>query len=180
MDDDILTLLGALGADPILGARAPARSRVAVARRVSQNRANLVRALVPKTPGVNKPGARNIPLGFTPLVFTALTAMNQNLVAQTQRPFRGQRLVLELVPSAAGVGGLVTVTSIMVGQVNMLASAQPIIASAFSNNATYVQLDIDAAVPGIIITIGITIGAVIPVAPAQLAVGATLFGLAIG
>jgi len=179
MDEDFITLLGALGADPILGARAPGRSRVALSRRVAANRAALVKALVPKTPGVNKPGARNIPLGFTPIVFTPTTALNQNLVAQTQRPFRGQRLVLDLVPSAAGVGGLVTVTSIMVGQVNMLASAQPIIAAAFVNNATYVQLDIDAATPGIIITIGIQIG-VVPGAGATLSVGATLFGLAVG
>lgn len=177
-DEELLTLLGA-EPDPIIGARVLSRSRTSVARRVAANRAMLRKALVPRTPGVPMPGGRNVPLGFTPIQFTPATALQQNLVARTQVPFRGQRLLLDIVRSAAGVGGLITVTSILVGQKNMLGSAQPIVAAAFDIDATYVQLDIDAATPGIDIVVGIQLS-VVPGAGATVDVGGTLFGLSIG
>jgi hypothetical protein len=173
-DSEVIELLGALQQDPILGARVPAKRGGTMAARQA-----LVSALVPRTPGVPKPGAREFPLGFTPIQFGAATALTQNLVARPQRPHKGTRLVLDIVRSAAGSGGLITVSSFFVGQNNQLQSAQPIIAQAFVSDSTYVMLNLDPAVPGIDIVVGITLSAA-PGAGETVDVGGALWGIAIG
>jgi len=180
-DDEQIELLGALmedDEDPILGARRMTR---VPARRGGSRAARraLVKALVPSTPGVPKPGFREFPLGFAPIQFTPTSGLTLNLVAQPQRPHKGTRLVLDIVRSAAGSGGLITVSSILVGQQNQLQSAQPIIAAAFEQDSTYVQLALDAATPGIDVIIGVTCSAA-PGAGETVDVGGALWGTAIG
>lgn len=171
-DDELIELLG-IDEDPLLGARVPSRR----GRRI--NRSELRRALVPKTPGVARPGGRLLMLGFDPIQFTDASALTLFLTAEPQRPFKGGRLVIDAVRSASGIGGLLTVSSFMVGQVNQLVSAEPIILAAFEPDATLVEIGIDPATPGIDIIIGITCS-VAPTTAATVDVGAALFGLSVG
>ncbi len=176
MDEDAYELLGELMADddPVLGARF-SRARGGSRRA----RAALAKALVPRTPGVPKPGFREFPLGFEPVQFTNTSALTLNLVAEPQRPHKGTRLVLDIVRSAAGAGGLITVSTLLVGQNNQLQSAEPIIAAAFDVDATYVQLSLDPAGPGLRVIVGITCSAQ-PGVGETVDVGGALWGSAIG
>ena len=101
------------------------------------------------------------------------------MVAEPQRPFKGGRLVIDAVRSAAGIGGLLVVSSFTVGQVNQLVSAEPIILAAFEPDATLVEISVDPATPGIDIIIQITVS-VAPTTAETVDVGACLFGLSVG
>lgn len=173
----MIELLGAMNEDPILGAR---RSRVPARRGGSARmRQALYKHLVPRSPGVPKPGFREFPLGFEPVQFTDSSNLTLFLVAHPQRPHKGTRLVLDIVRSADGIGGLITVSSFMIGENSQLQSAEPIIAASFDTDSTYVQLSCDPASVGNIITIGITCS-VQPTAAATVDVGGALWGSAIG
>jgi len=170
-EDELVELLGI--DDPLLGARVPSRR----GRRIS--RTELRRALVPKTPGVARPGGRLLMLGFEPVQFTNTSALTLNLTAEPQRPFKGGRLVIDAVRSAAGSGGLLTVSQFQVGQVNQLVSQEPIILAAFEPDATLVEISVDPATPGIDITLSITASAQ-PGVGETVDIGACLFGLSVG
>jgi len=174
MDDDVIELLGMISQDPILGRRVPSRRGG-----TSRMRAALHKALVPVTPGVPKPGAREFPLGFAPIQFVNAGPQQLDLVALPQRPHKGTRLVLDIAESVAGVGGLITVDSLLVGQANQLQSAEPIIAGAFANDSTYVMLNLDPATPGIRIVVRINITGVLGIGE-TVDVGGALWGVAIG
>jgi hypothetical protein len=100
---------------------------------------------------VNNPPmqVREFVIGFGPVVILAnSTAIFQ---AQPQLIFRGSRLI---VPSA--LANNFSINDIRVGKDSQAVSANPIPAAAFSELAVGVNLGLDTAVPGIIITISIS------------------------
>lgn len=137
------------------------------------------RRLIPKTPGVPRPGARLQPLGFGASAFTAVSGNIIALQALPQRPFKGQRLVIDLTRSGPTSTGLVTVNRLDVGVVNQLVSSGALSVTAFAATAFDVNMELDPATPGIAITVQLATS-VIPTAPDRIDFSATLFGTSIG
>lgn len=180
-DMEELELLGELmGEDPILGQRTRLHTRIPAGRAggAMSARARLAKALVSKTPGVPKPGGRELPLGFTPIQATNTSALAFNLTANPQVPIKGRRLVVDVVRSAAGSGGLITVTDIRVGQRSQMVSAQPLTVTTFGAGSFGVDMALDPAEPGIVITLSVAFSAQ-PGVGETVDVAATLIGLAI-
>lgn len=183
-EEEHLELLGAImDEDPILGQRRlrrlmrrPKRRRVRTVRRA---RAALKKALVPATPGVPKPGKRGQPLGFTPVQFTNTSALILELEADPDRPFQGERILIEAVRSVAGSGGLLTVRRIDIGGKNQLVSREPAILGSFAADATFVELELDPVTPGVTCVIEVQASAQ-PGVGETVDIGATMFGKSIG
>lgn len=100
---------------------------------------------------VNNPPTqvREFVIGFGPVLIALMsTAIFQ---AQPQLIFRGSRLI---VPSA--LANNFSINDIRVGKDSQAVSANPIPAAAFSELAVGVNLGLDTAVPGIIITISVS------------------------
>lgn len=92
---------------------------------------------------------REFVIGFGPTLILGLsTAIFQ---AQPQLIFRGSRLI---VPSA--LANNFSINDIRVGKDSQAVSANPIPAAAFSELAVGVNLGLDTATPGIIITISVS------------------------
>jgi hypothetical protein len=92
---------------------------------------------------------REFVIGFGPVTIALMsTAIFQ---AQPQLIFRGSRLI---VPSA--LANNFSINDIRVGKDSQAVSANPIPAAAFSELAVGVNLGLDTAVPGIIITISVS------------------------
>jgi len=153
-------------------ARVDRRQRIAA-------KASLRRSLVPSIPGTPAAGAREWPLGFGTFSFTAVSGTVGVLQAEPQRPFKGQRLVIDIARTGATATGLVTVNVLQVGQDNQLVSAQALPAGGFAPDAFHTVLDLDPATPGIIITLNVGIS-IAPGGQDQVDVSAMIIGTAIG
>jgi hypothetical protein len=179
-DDEAIELLGAImeDEDPILGLRVPrGRALAPRARRRAARRA-MVKALVPRTPGVPKPGGREQVLGFEPVQFDNTSALILELTAEPDRPFKGRRLIIEAVRSAAGSGGLLTVRRFDIGGKNQLSSREPVLFAAFQPDATLSILLLDPITPGVPAVLEVEASAQ-PGVGETVDVGATLYGLSI-
>lgn len=149
--------------------RAPARRGVSVP----------ARRLIPRVPGVPMPGARLQPLGFGASAFTAASGTVLALQASPQRPFKGQRLVVDITRTGASATGLVTITRLDVGTANQLVSSGALGAAAFAATAFDVNLQLDPATPGILIVVQFSISAA-PAGADRVDFSATMFGTAVG
>lgn len=185
-DMEELELLGELMGDddeedPILGQRSPLHRRISArrggSRRIQSSRARIRKALVPKTPGVPKPGGREQPLGFTPVQFTDSSALVFNLTAEPQVPLKGRRLIIDVVREA-GEGGLITIVDLKVGQRSQLISAQPLIVAGYGPTAFGVDMALDPAVPGTVVTLTVACSAQ-PGSAKTVDIGAMIIGLSI-
>jgi hypothetical protein len=181
-DEDVeaIELLGALmdDEDPILGLRVPRGRGIGPRRRRRVARKALAKALVPRTPGVPAPGGREQPLGFEPIQFTDASALILEMVCEPDRPFKGRRLIIDAVRSAAGIGGLLTVRRFDIGGKNQLASREPVTITAFQPDATLSILLLDPITPGVPGVLEIE-ASVQPTTSATVDVGAALYGLSI-
>jgi len=148
-------------------------------RRRGGGRGTPYRRLVPRTPGVPNSGARLQPLGLGATAFTVSSGTLLALSAQPQRPFKGQRLVLDITRTGATSTGLVTVSRLDVGTDNQLVGSGSISAGAFAATAFDVNLSIAPATPGITITCQLNISAA-PTTTDRVDIGGTIFGTAIG
>ena len=137
------------------------------------------RMLVPGTPGVPMPGVRLQPLGLGATAFTAASGTVLNLTALPQRPFKGQRLVIDITRTGASATGLVTVNRLDIGTVNQLVSSGPLAAAAFAATAFDVNLELDPATPGITITVQLAI-TVAPAGADRVDCAGVIFGTAVG
>lgn len=137
------------------------------------------RRLIPRVPGVPMPGARLQPLGFGASAFTAASGTVLSLTASPQRPFKGQRLVVDITRTGASATGLVTITRLDVGTANQLVSSGSLGAAAFAATAFDVNLELDPATPGILIVVQFAISAA-PAAADRVDFSATMFGTAVG
>lgn len=125
------------------------------------------------------PGARLQPLGFGASAFTAASGTVLSLQATPQRPFKGQRLVVDITRTGASATGLITITRLDVGTANQLVSSGPLSAAAFAATAFDVNLQLDPATPGILIVVQFAISAA-PAAADRVDFSATMFGTAVG
>lgn len=160
-----------IGDDDMLGA--PARRRGAIARRplASAARAQLSQPM----PGVPKAGPRLEPLGFPTFTFLPAAATVILQTTSPQKPFKGSRLVIDIARTGAATG-LITVTRFKVGARDVLVNDNGIGAATFGANAFGVELMMDEAVPGILLTLQLTIS-IVPPAATQVDVAATVIGM---
>lgn len=115
------------------------------------------------------------PLGFTVVTFGAATGTTLQATATPQKPMKGSRLLIAEVRSATATG-LVTLTSLKIGQREVLLSAQGVPIAGFANNAVGVSLALVEAHPGIIITATYVISAA-PVMAETVTVGTMINAL---
>jgi len=165
--DDLGDELGALE----IGARNPFR-------RSRKRRGARRGGWLPKTAGVPRRGVHMQPLGLGSTAFTAASGTILALTGTPQRPFRGQRLTLDITRTGATSTGLVTVTRLDVGSDNQLVSAQSLIAAAYSPTAIDNNVLFDVAVPGIIVTVTLAIS-VAPGGADRVDVGGQINGTAL-
>lgn len=165
-----------LGDDDILGApvrRASPRgmpaAHSAIARRA---RAQLVQPM----PGVPKGGPRIEPLGFPVATFVNAGVTTILVPTNPQKPFKGSRLVVDIVRTGGGTGGLVSVSRVRVGARDVLVNANPIPAAAFGPTAFGVELQMDEATPGVVIEVEYVISTA-PGVGDTVVVGTTIMGL---
>lgn len=149
------------------------RSRGMARRRVPAS------VLIPSVPGVPMPGLRLQPLGFGASAFTDTSGTILALTARPQRPFKGQRLVVDITRTGPTATGLVTLTRVDVGTQNQLVSSGPLSASAFAATAFDVNLQLDPATPGIDMTLQFAISAA-PGVGDRVDFSATIFGTTVG
>jgi len=147
--------------------------------RRSRGRRIPARRLIPQVPGVPMPGARLQPLGLGATAFTAASGTILALVARPQRPFLGQRLVVDITRTGASATGLVTITRLDIGTANQLVSSGALSAAAFAATAFDVNLQLDPATPGIDITVQFAI-TVAPAAADRVDISGTIFGTTVG
>lgn len=181
---DDLAVLGALGSDE-LGARYSAQRQMAIAR--TRGRPPMapgsqggpmsmpLRQLQPQTIGVPQRGLRKTWLPLGAIAFVNAGATTLNMVAQSQRPFRGTRLVFDFTRTGATATGLLTLTQIVVGQDNQPAAQGAAPLGAFGPNAFDVDIDLDPTGPGINFTATVVISAA-PGVGDRVDVSAVLFG----
>ncbi len=169
-DDDV----GTLELADYVGAR-----RRAARRRAPMGRAIPARQLIPQVPGVPAPAVRLQPLGLGATAFTAASGTLLQLQASPQRPFQGQRLILDITRTGASATGLVTVTRLDVGTDNQLVGAGAISANAFQPTAFDANVRFAPATPGVLITVQLNISAA-PAMADRVDIGGTIFGTTVG
>lgn len=128
--------------------------------RVRQLIAEAMQNLVPWNGIPPRPKADEamFPLGLGIATFNATSGTQLTLTARPQRAFRGERLVLTSVRDGASTDGLlVTIADIKIGDVSQKVGGGVLPANVFSNDAFGVRLMLDAAVPGVDITLTLNI-----------------------
>lgn len=174
-----------LGIDDQLGAN----TRVAAVRREhraamaapaafgpSATPAQIRDALVSRFPGVPAQGLRGWPLGFSTVQFAAATLTVLTATATPQRPFQGNRLVVDIARTGATATGLVTVNTIRVGTTPQQISNQPNVSSMFLATAVGIMLELEPAQPGIQVQVDYGISA-LPAAADTVDIGTSLMNL---
>ncbi|MFZ4751096.1 MAG: hypothetical protein ACOYMM_11410 [Phycisphaerales bacterium] len=118
-------------------------------------------------PGVMVPTEQLLPLGFQPDggSFSFISGGPTTIIfrALPQKPFRGERLVIDIARSAGAAANSVNVDQISVGTDLQIVSAAPFPAATFAPTAFGVRLSLTAAQPGIQIVVSTTlIGPALP------------------
>lgn len=119
-------------------------------------------SLVPPVPGVPQSGLRLQPLGLGSVTFAAASGLILSLTAAPQKPFKPQRLILDISRTGASATGAVTVTRIDVGADNMLVTSGgvgAIPAAMFANTGVDLNVAFAPATPGITIAVQLQISA---------------------
>jgi len=149
------------------------------AQRAMAGRMVPAQMLIPQIPGVPMPGARLQPLGLGANAFTATSGLLLQLQASPQRPFKGQRLIIDLTRTGASATGLVTVTRLDVGTSNQLVGSGGISAAAFQPTSFDANVSLDPATPGVNITVQLQISAA-PTMTDRVDFGGTIIGTTVG
>ena len=94
------------------------------------------------------------PLGLGFVLFTDTSATTLTLIAQPQRSFRGERLILSIGKNGAGAQNtIVLLSDFKVGDISQKIGGGVLPAEVFSADAFGVRLMLDGAVPGMNITL---------------------------
>jgi len=163
--------VGTLELADYVGARRRARR--------GNRRAAVPRNLVPRIPGMPERGPRLQPLGMGSTAFTAASGTLLQLTALPQKPFKGQRFIVDLTRTGATATGLVTISRLDVGADNQMPGAGAVSANAFSPLAVDANISLDPATPGVSIIAQFNISAA-PAGADRVDIGATLFGTTMG
>ena len=149
-----------------------ARSRAAAGAAQRQRMGTALQAAPPwrgsqVAPGVMAPTEQQLVLGFVAQdgidSFVNGGTNRKVYVARPQKPFRGERLLISVVPTAGAIGQLVRVTNISVGVDPQFVAVNPVPAAAFAPGAFDTRLCVTAAIPGIDVSIGLDfLGPAIP------------------
>jgi hypothetical protein len=139
----------------------------------------LIRATTTKMPGVQAHGARDWPLPFPALAFTATSGTSLTTTSRPQRPFRGARLSVDIARTGASATGLVTITAFNVGQGNQFIAQGALPANGFSPTAVNAEMNLDSAQPGIDVVIAFNIS-VAPAAADRVDLAVMILGLSVG
>lgn len=95
------------------------------------------------------------PLGLGLVTFDSTTGVNLQLEVQPQRPFRGERLVLDIRRiGASAAAPTVTIVDLRVGDTPQRIGGGALPAEVFAPDAFGVRLSLDASVPGVLVTVG--------------------------
>lgn len=137
------------------------------------------RALVSRIPGRPEPGMRLQPLGMGSTAFTSTSGTLLQLTALPQKPFKGQRFIVDLTRTGATATGLVTIARLDVGADNQLPGSGAVSANAFSPLAVDANVSLDPATPGVSIIAQFNISAA-PTTTDRVDIGATIFGTTFG
>lgn len=119
-----------------------------------------------QVPGAGAPvdGELMSPLGLEPFDPTApaLTAANPTVrfVANPQRPFRGERLIISLARTAGALAVAVGIDQFKIGENSQLVGDGLVPAETFAPDAFGVRLAMSAAEPGVLVVVTLT--AVVP------------------
>ncbi len=139
-------------------------------------------SLIPQNPGVPQSGLRLQPLGLGSTSFTATSGTILQLTAAPQKPFKAQRLILDITRTGTTATGLVTVNRIDVGADNMLVAAGGVgalPASMFANNGVDLNVSFSPATPGITIVVQLVISTA-PTSPDHVDVAGGMLGTSFG
>jgi hypothetical protein len=135
--------------------------------------------LIPDVPGVPAPGLRLQPLGLGSTAFTAASGLLLAIQASPQKPFKPQRLILDITRTGASATGLVTVNRIDIGVDNMLVGSGPLPASMFQNTGVDLNVSFAPATPGINIVVQLACS-VAPAGADRVDIAAGMLGTAFG
>lgn len=102
------------------------------------------------------------PLGLGGGTLTS-TSPSLQLEASPQRPFRGERLIIDVRRSAGAANIPVVVRALKVGENSQFVGSSGVPADVFRPDAFGVRLAMSAATPGILIVLALDAGATIPV-----------------
>ncbi len=95
------------------------------------------------------------PLGLGVITFDSTTGVNLALVVTPQRPFRGERLVLDIRRiGASAQSQTVIINDLRVGDTPQRIGGGFLPAEIFAPDAFGVRLSLDASVPGVLVTVG--------------------------
>jgi hypothetical protein len=137
------------------------------------------RRLMPRVPGVPMPGVRLQPLGLGASAFTAASGAVLALTGRPQRPFKGQRLTVDITRTGASATGLLTITRLDIGTANQLVSSGALTAAAYGPQAIDNNVQLDPATPGIDVTVQFAIS-VVPAGADRVDFSAQINGTTIG
>lgn len=167
--------------------QAPGAINAQQARQIAREEIERVRGGAPLVPWQSiptRPTPREEamwPLGLGLVTFDSTTAPNipLSLTVSPQRPFRGERLVIDVRRiGASAQGPAVVINDFRVGDVPQRLGGGVLPAEVFAPDAFGVRLSLDASVPGVLITIGFQyVGAAIA-AGDQIVVSGAIIGRA--
>lgn len=144
------------GDDDELGAAV----RKAIVRRATVVRKPLSRIMA-KIPGVPARGGRLQPLPIGSGVFSVASPLNpQTYSVNSQKPFKGHRLVTSQTRTGATSTGLLTITQLFAGMNPQQASLGALPFEAFNPNAFGINLSLDPLQPGVTFQFQVTISVV--------------------
>lgn len=125
-------------------------------------RANGAAAFVnPDIPGAPARDAALLPAGFPPFAFALATGTNIiNQQMNVQTPFRGQRLVAQVIRNGTSAQTTAPlIQTFIVGQKPIIASASPVPLEIFAQNAFDTNLMLPPTIPGVIYSLSLSLTA---------------------
>lgn len=135
--------------------------------------------IMPSIPGAPAIGIKLQPLGFSTVAFTATSGTALSATTRPQKPFKGRRLVVDLVRTGATATGLVTITSITVGVQNQLVSTGAVGVGAFAATAFDCNVELSACSSALDIAVNYAISAA-PTMTDRVDIATTVFGETVG
>jgi len=152
----------------------PRRGTVRHSRRVAARR--VAQALKQPLPGVSRVAPRKFGMGLGTVQFVNGGATTLTLSADPQKPFKAQRLMLDVARTGATATGLVTITRFQIGVNSQRINTKAWPVAAFAGDSVDTLLALDPVEPGVNVELDITVSAA-PGVGETIDVGGMLIGL---
>jgi hypothetical protein len=128
-------------------------------RRRKRNKRIAMRRLIPAVPGAPAHGWAMQPLPMTTVTFTSTSGTSLTSTGRPQKGFKARRLFVDLTRTGASATGLVTVTAINFGVVNVLVGVGNLSVAMFQNLAVDAGISFPPIAAGLDINVGLSISA---------------------